>query len=318
MSETIEARMLQKHSSAREWRTNPNFVPKKGEIIVYDYNINEDESIQTPRFKIGDGQNKVEDLKFIVGELYAQSEPPSDAGEGAVWFAEDGNPSSGSGNNTVGAPSDWDSTINEPGYVNNRPLWHEPVKITWNGTSYDSSYTTDNYGTIYQLNSWINLAPRGQELVGASVQIDGRAYTIADYCRTYYEIEKYTTAASPTLVITDGIILGFASETFVAVLINQTTITPIFLSSLRVGVLGANSLKGFYAFKINSYFTKLEYEAIKIKEEYTSFFDNFYNPIHVVHVSNSNDVNVDFSLFKPGDIIFAVAGLSEQEGINGV
>lgn len=89
MNERIEARMQQKHASAQMWEQTPNFVPEAGEIVIYDKDSN-DESVIKPRIKVGDGITRIQDLKFIVGELYVQNEqPPEDAGEGAVWISFD-------------------------------------------------------------------------------------------------------------------------------------------------------------------------------------------------------------------------------------
>ena len=59
MSE-IKARFAQKHDVEANWNKATNFIPKAGEIIVYDA----DDIYSYPRIKVGDGTTKVNDLPF--------------------------------------------------------------------------------------------------------------------------------------------------------------------------------------------------------------------------------------------------------------
>ena len=55
-NKTFQGRIVQKHDTEANWKKATNFVPLKGEIIVYD-DLN--------KIKIGDGTTKVGDLAFI-------------------------------------------------------------------------------------------------------------------------------------------------------------------------------------------------------------------------------------------------------------
>lgn len=63
----INSRIQQKHDVAANWAKATNFIPKKGEIIIYDaeYNASGEET-QPVRFKIGDGSKTVNNLPFAV------------------------------------------------------------------------------------------------------------------------------------------------------------------------------------------------------------------------------------------------------------
>lgn len=63
----ITSRIQQKHDVTANWAKATNFIPKKGEIIVYDaeYNASGEET-QPVRFKIGDGSKTVNNLPFAV------------------------------------------------------------------------------------------------------------------------------------------------------------------------------------------------------------------------------------------------------------
>lgn len=54
-------RIIHKHDIEENWKKAVNFIPKKGEFIIYDIDNNYD----YPRLKIGDGETIVSDLPFI-------------------------------------------------------------------------------------------------------------------------------------------------------------------------------------------------------------------------------------------------------------
>ena len=54
-NKTYQSRIVQKHDSSANWAKATNFIPLKGEIIIYD-DLN--------KIKIGDGTTKVNDLSF--------------------------------------------------------------------------------------------------------------------------------------------------------------------------------------------------------------------------------------------------------------
>ena len=56
-SKTFQGRIVQKHDTKANWDKATNFIPLKGEMIIYD---------DLDNFKIGDGVNKVGDLEFVV------------------------------------------------------------------------------------------------------------------------------------------------------------------------------------------------------------------------------------------------------------
>lgn len=58
---TLNTRIQQKHDIEANWLKAVNFIPKVGEVIVYDI----DETHTTPRMKIGDGVKNVNELEFI-------------------------------------------------------------------------------------------------------------------------------------------------------------------------------------------------------------------------------------------------------------
>ena len=58
----LRTRMIQKHDIEVNWEKAINFIPKKGELIVYD----PDENYNYSRVKIGDGISTANELPFII------------------------------------------------------------------------------------------------------------------------------------------------------------------------------------------------------------------------------------------------------------
>nr|DAQ85362.1 MAG TPA: hyaluronidase [Caudoviricetes sp.] len=62
----INSRIQQKHDVAANWAKATNFIPKKGELIIYDAEYNTSGVETTPvRFKIGNGSATVNALPFV-------------------------------------------------------------------------------------------------------------------------------------------------------------------------------------------------------------------------------------------------------------
>lgn len=61
----INSRIQQKHDIEENWLKAINFIPKQGEIIVYDI----DSNYNYERFKIGDGITPVNALPFLLSSI---------------------------------------------------------------------------------------------------------------------------------------------------------------------------------------------------------------------------------------------------------
>lgn len=100
----VKTRVVNKHDIEANWIKAVNFIPKAGEIIVYD----KDDTHTCPRFKVGDGKTIVSSLpfttdvlgktifesdKFTAGEEYDLVKYRFKTGEnqyGAVLFGKEG------------------------------------------------------------------------------------------------------------------------------------------------------------------------------------------------------------------------------------
>ena len=58
----IPGRLILKHDIESNWDRAKTFVPKQGEVIIYDV----DDNYSYERFKIGDGVTTVYDLSFYL------------------------------------------------------------------------------------------------------------------------------------------------------------------------------------------------------------------------------------------------------------
>ena len=59
-NKTFQGRIVQKHDTKANWEKATNFIPLKGEIILYD-DLNE--------IKIGNGTTKINDLDFFASAI---------------------------------------------------------------------------------------------------------------------------------------------------------------------------------------------------------------------------------------------------------
>ena len=65
MEKNMDTRIQHKHDTEANWNKALNFIPKVGEIIIYDI----DENHNYPRIKVGDGVKIITNLKFIDADL---------------------------------------------------------------------------------------------------------------------------------------------------------------------------------------------------------------------------------------------------------
>ena len=65
-----------KHDNSINWKKAINFIPKLGEIIIYDD--------MDPPFKIGDGVHNVNDLPFVGNLTWSNFTTPNDSTESEV------------------------------------------------------------------------------------------------------------------------------------------------------------------------------------------------------------------------------------------
>lgn len=63
----LNSRIINKHDIAANWELAVNFIPKSGEIIVYE----PDNATPYARLKVGDGTTRVNDLDFLSEEEFA-------------------------------------------------------------------------------------------------------------------------------------------------------------------------------------------------------------------------------------------------------
>lgn len=69
-SKTLNTRIINKHDIESNWKKAENFIPKQGELIIYDNKYidemgNEVVVADTVKYKLGDGSTNVIDLPFI-------------------------------------------------------------------------------------------------------------------------------------------------------------------------------------------------------------------------------------------------------------
>ena len=64
-SKEIQSRIIHKHDIEENWNKATNFIPKQGELIIYDI----DSNYSYERFKIGDGITSIISLPFTLNAI---------------------------------------------------------------------------------------------------------------------------------------------------------------------------------------------------------------------------------------------------------
>ena len=76
MSNIVNARILARRDTTEHWNANRNFVPLRGEVIIYtDHGQMQDNfgnTIDVPGIKIGDGSAYLIDLPFVGNDVRYQ------------------------------------------------------------------------------------------------------------------------------------------------------------------------------------------------------------------------------------------------------
>lgn len=63
--DSLNLRIIHTHDVEENWKKCTDFIPVAGEVIVYDI----DNNYSYERFKIGDGNTKVNELPFTVDNI---------------------------------------------------------------------------------------------------------------------------------------------------------------------------------------------------------------------------------------------------------
>ena len=174
----INSRIQQKHDVAANWAKATNFIPQKGEIIIYDaeYNASGEET-QAVRFKIGDGSKTVNNLPFAAIDY--KSIKSINTNNTAAQAVNTSEAIAGSGTinlHKVAKTGSYNDLLHKPTIpaVNNGAL-----TLTVNGTAHtftanqsgDTSVTINDTGVTS-----VSLSGDGNAVTNAS--IDGRALTL--------------------------------------------------------------------------------------------------------------------------------------------
>ena len=82
---TFKGRAVQKHAVEADWLKATNFVPLKGEMIIYD----PDADHTSARLKVGDGVTLVNGLPFVKNDCTREvlsDAQPTGMSEGDAWL----------------------------------------------------------------------------------------------------------------------------------------------------------------------------------------------------------------------------------------
>ena len=305
----VKTRIVHKHDTPENWAKAVNFVPKQGELIIYDDRYidaggNEVIVASAVGYKIGDGVKKVKDLPFLGNpiSIYSKGLEFTSNGDGTCYFSG------------IGSCTDTDIVI--------PPISPDGDKVTsigerafFNCTSLTSieipvSVTSIGDSTFYECESL------------TSIEIPASVTSISDHA--FYDCSSLTSIEIPASVTSIGD----------AAFWDCTALTDVYYSggeeewaAIEIGSYGNDYLKNatiYYNFTDNFYKVTDELNCIskRVKNlgldigstEYKIAFGSF-------EISEDSDRNISEFIIDTGlsEIISIVAmpTADVQEGILG-
>lgn len=228
---SLSARMQQKIDTAANWAKATNFVPKKGEIIVYS----DGGGVGTPKIKIGDGTTKIGSLPFAGGVI-----PITEGGTGATNRAaaqakieQEGLITDANEFLNIGIATYTVETVNTPesnsyGIIDNK-ISLGPTQNNDYNWAYQTAYATEQ-------------TPLGDQIFFRK-KISASSWTAWDPIITAKSISNYTAGAAQKLV--NALTLNgqsFDGSTKVSLSSQQLGVPSAFIAK-SVSVLDCNSEK---------------------------------------------------------------------------
>lgn len=64
-TKVLQSRIICKHDTEENWNKAQNFIPQKGELIIYD----SDSNYPYERLKVGNGSTNVASLPFVINSV---------------------------------------------------------------------------------------------------------------------------------------------------------------------------------------------------------------------------------------------------------
>ena len=131
MGEQIfNTRIVHKHDTEANWSKAVNFIPKQGEIIVYDI----DSTYTYERFKIGDGETLVNSLPFVDDALRSSLESQIKEVDNKVIAVSNlvGNESVSNqiSEALLNSQADWNQIDNtQPDFIKNKPDEDDAIEL---------------------------------------------------------------------------------------------------------------------------------------------------------------------------------------------
>lgn len=186
-----------------------------------------------------------------------------------------------------------------------KPFSDQDIKLTWDGNT-DIEIFDSFPGHFIS-----DLVPKKELLLNSDIKVSLKDEGVKDFqikkiCKTIIELDFYSSYTDHQCVITNGLAFNVPAIINIILLTSQKGTIPLLmilneeLEGVQPGIYGINSG--------DNYFTEFSFTNITVNDKYNSFFASLENNIHIVEVSAENpSQSLDFSLFKPGDIVFGIA-----------
>lgn len=239
-------------------------------------------------------------------------------------------------NASSGTQGDWDETNTaSSSYIKNKPFTSIPRTVTYDGNIDNAlPFTSGMYATPFCQGESL----RKENFIGAEVTVtmtmngetQSMSGTVEKMCKTLFEIEQYIASTQIHVILAEGTLMNLPSHVTLCLAAGPlmegvNTALPLFAiipSELFMGEAGTIPAGLYMVYGSEDegmyyYTSKVQWNDIQLSEAYANFFNTNENNIKVVSIESEEDILevLDFSLYKPGDIIFAVMGM-DALGLN--
>ena len=285
----LKARIVHKHDTEANWQKATGFIPKMGELIVYDI----DSTYGYERFKIGDGATNVNSLPFADAHKVDQTYFQDMVGDVAVSTQID---------NAISAipQADWnqnDTTADD--YINNRPFYSNFIEYKWDGSS--DGRDTFTYGDITYTKVSDDIYTEDELIANGGIYLDGNlisSLTSDNFVDTTGQYSNLFWVCKSTSILVDPVFL-------LSITVPSTGI--YYTSELQTSYLAINDIK-----KIDKKFLpSIDYSEILNTPAIRK--TNIYN---AVALNDSNNKSTGFNSLAEGSGTEASGDASHAEGKN--
>ena len=274
----LNTRIQQKHDIEVNWSKAVNFIPKIGEVIVYD----PDENHAAARVKIGDGVKTVVELAFIddaaKAALFKEIDMVDEKVEALGQLVGDASIPEQIEEALLKTQADWEvNDETSAAYVKNRTHWDNSYDFTYNGTDIEPG---EDYEYVTAIETWSGREVYFVKLSDTPLSVE----ELADGKMTYYDSYvdmNWEVRIDHSWIISDNdyaMIKNIPIGMILSIFAEEYSVDNFF------GVEGANLSRGLYT--VNN--TGFDYKLRRFRKADLHKIDDKYLADNIARIDNIN------------------------------